>query len=160
MINHDPFQRFETLARGGDPTPPPTPPVDAKPTTLKIDGIVITSERLAALDRIARQTSAARAGHADSLADLRARRDDVRQRAAHLRSRIAQDPRLHGAAANLAELDNEIATLTARMSETEAELAGAASAAAVARTNFRAALAFAKDHGLAIPAGVASEGRA
>jgi chromosome segregation ATPase len=156
----DPFERYETLARGGDPTPPPAPPVENRPTTMKIDGITISSDRLAELDRIARQTAAARAVHADALADLRSRREDLRQRAGHLRSRIAQDPRLHGAAANLAELDAEIATLTARMSEAEAELAEAASAAAVARANLKTALSFAREHGLAVPPGVHQEGRA
>ena len=150
----DPFERYETLARGGDPNPPPATPVENLPTCLTVGGIRISSDRLTALDRIARQASAARAGLADQLADARSERDGLRLRAGHLRSRIAQDPRLHSAAANLAELDAQIATLTARMSETEAELAEAASAAAVARANLKTALSFAREHGLAVPAAI------
>lgn len=155
----DPFQKFATIAQGGDATPP-GPPVDARPTSRKVEGITITSDRLVALDKIARQTSAARAGLADALADLRAQRDDARQRAAHLRGRIASDPRASGGAAHLAELDDEVALLTARMTETDAELREAAEAAAIARANLKTALTFARDHGLHIPAGVDQQGRA
>lgn len=157
---NDPFQKFTTIAQGGDPTPPPAPPVENRPTTMKIDGITVTSDRLTDLDQIARRTAAVRAGLADQLADLRAKRDDRRSILSRLRDR-ARDPRSAGASQpQIAELDAEIATLTARMSETEAELAEAASAAAVARTNLKTALSFAKDCGLHIPAGVNQEGRA
>ncbi|RID91616.1 hypothetical protein D2N39_13040 [Gemmobacter lutimaris] len=155
----DPFSRYTTLAQGGDLSPPPAPPVENRPFTLTVEGITVTSDRLTALDQLARRTAAVRAGHADALADLRARRDDVRQRAGQLRARIAQDPRLHGAAANLAELDAEIATISSQMAEIESELGEAAAAAAVARSNLKTALSFAKDCGLHIPAGVDQEGR-
>lgn len=156
----DPFNRYTARAEGRDPAPPPAPPVETRPSTLKIEGVTVALSRLAALDKIARQTSAARAGLADALADLRAKRDDVRQRAAHLRGRIAADPRAAGGAAHLAELDAEVARLTGRMTETDAELREAAEAAAIARANLKNALTFARDHGLAVPAGVDQEGRA
>lgn len=155
----DPFQKFATIAQGGDATPP-APQVAARPTNIKIEGITVTSDRLTALDRIARQTAAVRAGYADALADMRSKRDDLRQRAAHLRGRLSQDPRAQSAAPQLAELEAEIAMIASRISEAEAELTEGASAAAVARTNFTTALAFAKDRGLHIPPGVNQEGRA
>lgn len=155
----DPFNRYTARAEGRDPAPPPAPPVETRPSTLKIEGITISSARLVALDKIARQTSAARAGLADALADLRAKRDDARSRASHLRGRIAADPRAAGGEAHLNDLDNEITLLTAQMTEIDGELRCAAEAAAIARANLQAALTFARDHGLHIPAGVSQEVR-
>ncbi|MBL8563879.1 MAG: hypothetical protein JNN06_16550 [Gemmobacter sp.] len=149
----DPFQKFATIAQGGNATPP-APQVEVRPSTMRVEGVTVTSDRITALDRIARQTAAIRAGLADQLADMRAKRDDARQRAGHLRGRISQDPRAGSAAPQLAELDAEIAMIASRISETESELGEAASAAAIARSNLKAGLSFARDHGLAIPAGV------
>lgn len=149
----DPFQKFATIAQGGDATPP-APQVEVLASTMKVEGVTVTSDRLIALDQIARRSAAVRAGHADALADMRARRDDARQRAAHLRGRISQDPRAGSAAPQLVELDAEIAMIASRISETESELGEAASAAAIARSNLKAALAFAKDRGLHIPSSI------
>lgn len=150
----DPFERYKTLARGGDPNPPPPPQVENRPSTFMVEGVTISSNRLTALDQLARKAAAVRAGLADQLADLRAKRDDRRSILSRLRDR-ARDPRSAGATQpQIAEIEGEIATVSSQMGEVEAELSAAAAAAAVARSNLKTAVTFARDCGLAIPAAI------
>ncbi|NCU21287.1 hypothetical protein EOM89_11330 [Candidatus Falkowbacteria bacterium] len=157
----DPFAKYETLARGGIPAAPPQPAQpDPAPRRAVADGIKVTTDRLDALDRIARTHRATQSGLAERVADLRAERQDAQRRMALLSSRANGDPRAHAdTTLNAAQIEAELANLAAAIAETEAELTSAAEAAGAARSNLKAAVALAREYGLAVPAGV-MEGRA
>jgi chromosome segregation ATPase len=157
----DPFTRFETLARGGNPNPPPAPfQLESQPTVMTIDGVKIASARLTELDRLARSAKATQAGLAERIGDLRADLADAKRRLSLLQARAGAEPLARSDAAVQAQaLEAEIAQITKAARDVEDELNAAAEAAGAARANLRTAVEFARLHGLLVPVGIALEGR-
>lgn len=158
MTELDPFQRYSRIGAGGVPAAPPEPQSAPLPTRIEVDGTTITSDRLTALDRIARRLRAGQIGLVDRLDEARGKRDDARARAAILRRKLETSPHRDPAAlAHLAEIESEANTADLLVAEIEAELQDAADAASTARANVASAAQFARDHGLHIPAGLTME---
>lgn len=158
MNETDPFVRYAALGAGGVPAAPPEPQSAPLPTRIEVDGITITSDRLTALDRIARRLRAQQTGLVDRLDGARGKRDDAKARAAILRRKLETHPNPDPAiVAHLAEVEEEAGAASTQVTEVEAELADAADAASTARANLTAAAQFARDHGLHIPVGLNME---
>lgn len=160
MTEFDPFQKYATLGAGGVPAAPPEPQSVSLPTRVEVDGIILTADRLTALDRIARRHRAHQTGLVDRLDETRGTRDDARARSSILHRKLETSPHRDPAAlAHLAEIESEANAAGLLVAEIEVELADAADAASTARANLSAAMTFARDHGLCIPAGLTTEGR-
>ncbi len=118
--------------------------------TVKLD-----PNRLGALAQIVRRRQAIRAGHAQELRDLRAKRTELRAAA-----EAAADPRSTSFFRSLtkqtdaAALATEIAALDAAIAAAEADLQDGGADLGAAKANLRGALALAKAENLTIPHGV------